>query len=255
MSKLFSLSAALLITALACGCSGRAATVNVSAASSLTDAVTEIDKLYQQENPGVAVVANFGGSGTLQKQIENGAPVDVFISASAVQMDALQKEKLIIDNTRKNLLMNKVVLVVLADSRLGISGFKDLALPMVKRIAIGDPRSVPAGTYAQQTFELLGIADTVKQKLIFAGDVRQVLMYVESGNADAGVVFLTDAVLSKGVAIAANAPDEINSTVVYPVAVIKGAKNLNAARDYETYLFGDRAKGVFQKYGFSIAGR
>jgi molybdate transport system substrate-binding protein len=255
MSKLFSLTAALLIISFACSCSVGTAVVNVSAASSLTDAVTEINKLYQQDNPGVAVIANFGGSGTLQKQIQNGAPADVFISASAVQMDALQREKLIIDDTRKNLLINKVVLVVPSDSRLDISDFKGLAAPAVKRIAVGDPRSVPAGTYAQQAFERLGIADTLKPKLILAGDVRQVLTYVESGNADAGVVFLTDAVLSKSVKIAANAPDEINSTVVYSVAVIKEAKDLNAARDYESYLFGDRAKWVFQKYGFSMAGK
>lgn len=249
------LVAVLVIMAVVSGCARPAVTVNVSAAASLTDVIKEIDTLYTQQNPNVTITANFGGSGTLQKQIENGAPVDIFISAAAAQMDALQKEKLILNDTRKDLLVNKVVLIVPADSSLGITGFKDLTGDTVKKVAIGDPKSVPAGTYAQQVFDKIGITDAIKSKLVMGSDVRQVLTYVETGNVDAGVVYITDAKISGKVKIAANAPDEINAKIVYPVAVIKDSKNAGAARDYESFLFSPQAKTLFEKYGFTVVGK
>lgn len=241
-----------MIMAVVSGCARQTGTVNVSASATLTDAVKEINELYSQENPNVAVIANFSSAGTVQRQIENGAPVDIFISAASSFMDALQKEGLILDDTRKDLLTNKVVLVVPADSSLDITDFKDLARDNVKKVAIGDPKSVSAGMYAQQIFDRNSIADTIKQKLVLAGDVRQVLTYVESGNVDAGIVFATDAKSSSKVKIVANAPDDINARVVYPVAIIKAGKNIDAARDYESFLFSNQAKAIFEKYGFSV---
>lgn len=254
-TKLLPLVAAILLIISIVGCAAPAVTVNVSAAASLTDALKEVNKLYVEANPNVTVTPNFGGSGTLQKQIENGAPVDVFISAAAAQMDTLQKEKMIIDDSRQDLLINKVVLIVPANNPLNISDFKDLVSDKVVKIAIGDPKSVPAGMYAQHIFDKYGISDSLKSKLVLAGDVRQVLTYVESGNVDAGIVFLTDAMISSKVKIVANAPDDINAKVVYPVAVIKASKNVDAARAYEKYLFGSQAKAVFEKYGFNMAGK
>ncbi len=242
----------LMIVAVAPGCARQTVAVNVSAGASLTDAIIEINKLYTQENPSVTITPNFAGLGTLQRQIENGAPVDIFIGAAAAPIDALQKEGLILDDTRKDLLTNKVVLVVPAESSLDIKEFKDLTSDKVRKVAIGDPKSVAAGMYAQQILDRNSIADTIKQKLVLAGDVRQVLTYVESGNVDAGVVFATDAKSSAKVKIAANAPDDINAKVIYPVAIIKGSKSIDAARDYESFLFGNKAKAVFEKYGFSV---
>jgi molybdate transport system substrate-binding protein len=245
----------LLLAILTFGCVPAQKTeINISAAASLTDAIKEINSLYMQENSGIKITANFGGSGTLQKQIESGAPTDVFISSAASQMDALQKGKLIIDDTRKNLLFNKVVLIVPAGNPLGITDFKGLTSDKVTKIAIGDPKSVPAGTYGQQVFDRFAISDVLKSKLVLAGDVRQVLTYVESGNVEAGVVYLTDARTSSRVSIAANAPDDINAKIVYPVAVIKASMSADAARAYEKYLFGSRARAVFEKYGFTMAG-
>ena len=241
-----------MIMAVVSGCARQTGTVNVSASATLTDAVKEINELYSQENPNVAVIANFSSAGTVQRQIENGAPVDIFISAASSFMDALQKEGLILDDTRKDLLTNKVVLVVPDDSSLGITDFKDLTGDKVKKVAIGDPKSVSAGMYAQQILDKTGITDIIKPKLVLAGDVRQVLTYVESGNVDAGVVFITDAKISNKVKIVANAPDDINARAVYPVAIIKGSENIDAARGYESFLFGDEAKAVFEKYGFSV---
>ena len=227
----------------------------MSAAASLTDAISEINVLYKHGRPDVTVITNFGGSGTLQQQIENGAPVDVFISASPTQMDALQKKNLIIENTRRDLLSNKVVLVVPGDSTLGITSFQDLAGDTVKKVAIGDPGSVPAGMYAREIFIGYGIMDALKPKLVLAGNVRQVLQYVESSNVDAGVVFMTDAKMSRDAKIVADAPDDINNKVVYPVAIIDTGKDRAAAADYEEFLFGDQAGRVFEKYGFSVIKR
>lgn len=226
-------------------------TLNVSAAASLTGALKEINTLYTARNPNVAITPNYASSGILQTQILNGAPVDVFISAAAAQMDTLQKAQLIMEDTRRDLLNNKVVLIVPVDSTLGISSFKDLVGDTVKKVAIGDPKSVPAGTYGQQAFDEFGITSRVQPKLILGSDVRQILSYVESGNVDAGIVYLTDAKNSGNVKVVANAPDEINAKVVYPVAIVKGSRNTEAARDYLNFLFSDSCRAVFEKYGFT----
>jgi molybdate transport system substrate-binding protein len=226
-------------------------TLNVSAAASLTDAIQDVNDLYMQENDNVNILANLAGSGTLQTQIETGAPADVFISAAAKQMNALEEKGLILTETRKDLLNNKVVLIVPDNSTLGVADFTDLINDDVKQIALGDPEFVPAGTYGQQALDLLGIYEQVKPKLILASDVRQVLSYVESGNVDAGIVYSTDAAISSTVKIVANAPDAINAKIVYPVAVIKASTNVDAAKDYIDFLFGTEAKAIFEKYGFS----
>jgi molybdate transport system substrate-binding protein len=258
--SLIVLSIVLAFATAAVGCAGSQASkpvtveLNVLAAASLTDALKEINGLYLQAKPGVTVIPNLAASGTLQKQVENGAPADVFLSAGAYQMDALQKQKLILDDTRKNLLMNQVALIVPNDSTLGITSFNDLAGDKVKKLAIGDPKFVPCGVYAQQAFDLLGISGQVKPKVVIGSDARQVLHYVESGNVDAGVVYVTDAWLSSKVRVIASAPDAINSKVVYPVAVVKASKNVDAARDYEGFLSGAQAKAAFEKYGFTVVG-
>ena len=226
--------------------------LNVSAASSLTDAIAEINKLYMQENKNITITTSFGSSGTLQKQIEQGAPSDVFISAGAKQMDALQTKNLIINETRVSLLKNVVVLVIPNNSTVSISFFADLTKDAVKKIAIGDPASVPAGDYGTQALKLLGIYDQVKSKLILCTDVRQVLSYVEAGNVEAGLVYSTDAATSAKVKIVANAPAEINDNIIYPGAVIKATKNADAAKAYLAFLSGGEAKAIFEKYGFIV---
>jgi molybdate transport system substrate-binding protein len=228
-------------------------TLTVAAASSLTDALKEIDAVYSAANPSVTIVSNFASSGTLQIQIQNGAPVDVFVSAAIAQMDNLQKDQLVLTETRRNLLNNNVVLIVPVGSSLNLSSFTDLTFDKVKKIAIGDPKSVPAGTYASQAFDQLGIASQLQPKLVLGADVRQVLTYVETGNVDAGVVYSTDALTSGQVKVVALAPADINARVVYPVAVIQSSNNQDAAKAYEEYLFGQQARFVFEKYGFAMA--
>ena len=228
----------------------RQAHLTVSAAISMKDSLDEVQRDFTAANPSIIVACNYGASGTLQQQIEQGAPVDVYLSASPKQMDALEKKGLLLEGTRKNLLGNEVVLIVPKDSRSHVSSFQDLARPDVKQIALGEPATVPAGEYAQEVLTYLGIYGVVKPKAVLAKDVRQVLTYVDTGNVDAGIVYSTDAASSPQVNVVATAPEKSHAPVVYPVAVIKNSKEPAAARAFEDFLFGAQARAIFQKYGF-----
>ena len=221
----------------------------VSAAISLKDALDEITHLWAAVNPNVSIKANYGASGSLEIQIEQGAPVDVFISASPAQMDALASKNLIVPGTRKDLLKNTIVLITPSDRKI-IASFQDLVTPGVKIIAIGEPQSVPAGTYAQQVLTHFNLFDMLKPKFVFAKDVRQVLTYVETGNADAGIVYATDARTSNRVAIVATAPEDSHSPVIYPVAVLTNSKEEAMAKQLEDFLLGSKSAAIFKKYGF-----
>ncbi len=237
------------------GCSEKkeAVELNVSAAASLTDVLKDINDLYTKKHPNVTITPNFAASGTLQTQIQQGAPCDVFISAGAKQMDALQSGGLILDDTRKDLLNNKIVLIVPNNSTLGLTKFEDLTNSNVKIIAIGDPKSVPAGTYGKTALEKLGIYSQVESKFNKASDVRQVLTWAENGEADAGIVYSTDAKISDKVKVVDEDPTDVSKTIVYPVAVIKASENPDAAQKYVDFLSSDQAKAVFEDYGFVMA--
>jgi molybdate transport system substrate-binding protein len=227
----------------------------VSAAISLKDALEEIKPLYQNSKPGTQITYNFGASGSLQQQIEQGAPVDVFISAGKKQMDALQAKGLLLPGTRTDLIGNRLVLIVPSNSNLGITSFKSLTGTNVKRIAVGEPRSVPAGQYADQVFQKLGIATAIKSKLIYGNNVRQVLAAVETGNADAGIVYATDAKPTNKVKVIVTASETYHSAIVYPMAIIKTTKNEATAKNFAKYLNSNSAKTIWRKYGFSRLGR
>jgi len=224
----------------------------VSAAASLTDAMTELIALYGESQDSVAVKPTFGSSGSLQAQIEQGAPVDVFIPASPKQMNALEGGGLLLEGTRKDLLKNSVVLVVAPGSTIPMASFADVASPSVTRVALGDFKSVPAGQYAEQVFTSLGMLETVSPKAVFAKDVRQVLAWVESGEVDCGVVYATDAAVSKSVAVAAVAPEGSHTPVVYPAAAVSASVNPDAAKAFLSWLSGPEARAVFASYGFSV---
>jgi len=227
--------------------------LTVSAAISLKDALDEAKQLYTSENPSVSIAANYGASGTLQLQIEQGAPVDIFLSAAPKQMDTLDAKGLLLEDTRKDLLRNEVVLVVPKDSSVSIVSFQDLAKPGVKQVALGEPTTVPAGQYAKEVLTSLGIYNAVNSKAVLAKDVRQVLTYVETGNVDAGIVYATDALSSSKVKVVATAPAKSHAPVIYPAAVIKASKNPAAARRFLDFLAGSRGGAIFQKYGFTLA--
>jgi molybdate transport system substrate-binding protein len=227
--------------------------LTVSAAISMKDALDGVAALYGAAKPDTSLHFNLGASGTLQHQIEQGAPVDVFISASPDQMDALQAQGLLLANTRENLVKNEIVLIVPV-GQSAVSSFQDLLRPAVKVVAIGEPQAVPAGKYGQQVLTHFGIYDQLKPKLVFGKDVRQVLTYVATGNADAGIVYRTDALTSQKVSIIAVAPSDSHSPVIYPVAVLKGSHDPDAAKAFVEFLFGPGARAVFEKYGFGPVG-
>jgi molybdate transport system substrate-binding protein len=228
--------------------------LTVSAAASLMDALTVINQDFQHSHPGVTITPNFGASGTLQLQIEQGAPVDVFVSAAPQQMDALAAKNLLLPDTRANLLENELVLIAPKDSN-AVAGFGDLKRAYVRVIAVGDPRSVPAGTYAQQVLTALGLYAAVKSKMTLATDVRQVLADVETGSAEAGLVYSTDAAISSRVRVVMDAPAGTHQPIVYPAAVLRASMSPDAAREFVKYLASPAAHAVFLKYGFRPAAK
>lgn len=223
--------------------------VLVSAAASLTDVMEELAAEYHKEHPDTEILFTFGGSGALQAQIEEGAPVDLFLSAAEQNMDELENQGLIEADSRRDLLKNEIVLIVPEDSGK-TAGFADLPSDM-NQIALGEPGSVPAGTYARQIFETIGNWEAVKEHAVFAGDVREVLAWVESGEADCGVVYETDAITGEKVRIAGRAPQG-GPEVVYPAAVVRNCENPEGARAFLDFLSGEEAGEIFGKWGFTV---
>lgn len=230
----------------------QASSITVSAAISLKDSLGEVGHLYATQHPAVKVAFNYGGSGTLQRQIEQGAPVDVFFSAAEKQMDDLAAQELVARETRRDIVANSLVLITPVSSTM-VKGFADLSRSQVSAIALGDPGTVPAGMYARQTLEHMGLLATIEKKIVYAKDVRAVLTYVETGNADAGFVYRTDALTSQKVRILATAAADSHDPIVYPAAVLKNSKNAAAAREFLDFLHGPEARAVFEKYGFAPA--
>jgi len=228
--------------------------LTVSAAISLKDVLDEEAQLYRSEKPDTVIHFNLGASGSLQRQIEEGAPVDVFVSASEDQMNSLESKGLLLPGTRKDLVRNSVVLIV-PKGKGGISSFQDLARPEVKHIAVGEPQTVPAGKYAQEVLTHFQLYEQLKPKFVLAKDVRQVLTYVITGNVDAGIVYGTDAKTSAEVSVVATAPEDSHSMVIYPAAVLKSSKEPSEAKRFLDFLAGEKAQEVFEEYGFKRAGR
>ncbi|MGF1539745.1 MAG: molybdate ABC transporter substrate-binding protein [Pleurocapsa sp.] len=225
----------------------------LSAAASLKSVIEDIEPLYQQKHPETEIIYNFGSSGSLQRQIEQGAPVDVFISAASKQMDALEKEDMLLTETRRDLLKNQMVLITSesnAKNNPKFNSFEDLTHKKLKTIALGEPESVPAGNYAQEVLTSFQIADKVIPKAVYGKDVRQVLNYVATGNAEAGIVYRTDVQIINNVEIVATAPEDTHSPVVYPIAVIKNSQHREEAKDLIEFLTTPEAKKVFEENGF-----
>ena len=226
--------------------------VYIVAAASMTDAVKEIGANYEKQHPDVKLMYNFGSSGALQSQIEQGAPADVFISAAQKQMNALEEENLIDKATRRDLLENKVVLIVPKDSTLVLDNFAAAATDKVSKIALGEPKSVPVGQYSEEIFTNLNVWADIKAKAVYASDVRQVLSWVETGEVDCGVVYATDAAISDKVKVLLEAPAGTHKPVVYPAAMVSSSKNPEIAKDFLAYLSQDEQKAILAKYGFDV---
>lgn len=221
----------------------------VSAAISLTDALEDIKVLYEEEN-NVELTFNLGGSGSLAQQIQQGAPVDVFISANQEWMDTLEGADLVIEATREDITGNKLVLITGKDSPINYGSIVDISAEDIDQIAIGNPESVPAGMYSEQLLHTLDMWDSLEDKLVLAKDVRQVLTYVETGNVDIGFIYESDALTSNSIKVLATAEDGSHDPIIYPAAVLKDTKHEKEASDFVSFMASDEAQMIFVKHGF-----
>lgn len=255
---IFFIMLCLIISLIAgCGSENKDKTIKqeeiyILAAASMTDAIQEIGANYEKEHKNIKLVYSFGSSGALQTQIEQGAPADVFISAAQKQMNVLDQKDLLDKSTRKDLVENKIVLIVPKESNLKIDSFSDLASDKVTKIALGEPKAVPVGQYSEEIFSNLNILDNVKSKAVYASDVRQVLSWIETGEVDCGLVYATDAAISDKVKVLFEAPSDTHKPIIYPVAMLKSSSHQEEAKDFINYLTNNESKTVLEKYGFTV---
>lgn len=222
----------------------------ISAAASLKDPMADIVEKYAEKNPNVKLTFNLGGSGTLQQQIEQGAPADLFISAGKSQMDALVEKDLMIKDSVSSLLANDLVLAVGADNS-EIQTIEDLTKESALQIGIGTPESVPAGKYAKEALTTLGLWNTLQPKFVMAKDVSQVLNYVETGNTEAGIVYKSDALHSGKAKIVATFPADSHAPIIYPAGIVSTTRNKESAEEFFEFLKGSEAQEIFAQYGFT----
>ena len=225
--------------------------VLLSVAISLKDAMEELGGQFQRTHQGVTLQFNFGASGDLQKQIEAGAPVDLFISAGQRQIDELEKLGLLRPGSRRVFARNVLALIVPNDSRLDLQKPADLLRPQVQRVVIGNPKTVPAGQYAEESLRSLGLWDALRPKLVFAENVRQALEYVARGEVDAGFVYSTDAAARTGqVKVAGWPPLESYTPVTYPGAIVAASRQPALAQAFMNLLLSSAGQQVLARYGF-----
>ncbi|WP_143316385.1 molybdate ABC transporter substrate-binding protein [Clostridium sp. HBUAS56017] len=258
MKKRLTLSTFLIIlisTILLSSCStfnnsSGAIELNISAAASLKEAMEEIQTEFKKINSNISLTINYGSSGSLEQQIEQGAPCDIFISAGQDQMKFLNDKSFLLENSDKDLIKNDLVLVGPKNSE--INSISDLNTDKVKKIAIGEPHSVPAGKYADETFQNLNIKNEISSKLVFAKDVKEVLAWSTSGNADVGFVYKSDVLNDSNSKIIEAIPDDKHSAIIYPIGILKASKNIDASKSFEDFLFTDTCKKIFKKYGYHL---
>lgn len=226
------------------------ANLTVSAAASLTNAFTEMKDAFMKKHPDVSVVTNFASSNALLRQIEEGAPVDVFASADQDTMNKAAEKKLIDESTRVNFALNGLVLIVPADSGLAIKDVTDLQKDEVKKIAIGNPASVPAGRYAKDALTTAGLWDVLQPKYIMGEHVRQTLDYVARGEVEAGIVYMTDA-RQAGDKVRVAAVLSGHAPVSYPIAMIAKAASPREAKAFIDFVRSGEGSAILAKYGFS----
>lgn len=232
------------------GCSKKDTKIEllIAAAASMEPVLKEIQELYLRDNSNIDLIFTYASSGALEQQIRQGAPIDLFISASQKQMNSLLEDDFIIKDTWINLLENKLVLITPTISNIKITDFK--MITQASMIAMGDPNSVPAGQYAKEVLEYLSIYEEVIQKVTYGKDVTEVLAWVSSGNAEVGFVYKTDVISQEKVKVIAEAPAESHSKIIYPIAVIRNTKNKTLANDFLSFLQSKEVVELYRKYGF-----
>jgi molybdate transport system substrate-binding protein len=230
----------------------RADDLQVFAAASLADAVKEIATGYEKEY-GDRLLFNFAGSNVLARQIREGAPADVFLSADDAQMNALQKSGLIVEKSRREILSNTLVIVAGRASPLKLDAPQGLAQAGIERLALADPKAVPAGVYAREYLKKLGVWEQLEARVIPMENVRAALAAVEAGNVDAGIVYKTDAAISKSVKVIYEVPAADGPAISYPAAIVTDSQHAAAAEKFVAHLESAQAREIFEKFGFLVA--
>lgn len=226
-----------------------AAEITVSVAASLKDAFTEIARSYEQDYPRDTIKLNSAASGVLLRQIERGAPVDVFASADLQTLNQAEKQHLLQPKTRRVFAQNELVLIVPKNSTLNIKQLNDLQQNSVKRIVLGKPESVPAGAYTKTALEKAGLLNALNPRLIYAQNVRQALDYVVRGEVQAGFVYQTDAVLKRD-SIRVIQKIKTPYPIVYPIAALSGSKHLTQSQRFIDYVVSPKGQSILKRYGF-----
>jgi molybdate transport system substrate-binding protein len=245
--------AIVVATSLAAVAPASAQELLISAAVSMKDAVTELGRTFASRRSGVTVRYNFGGSGELQKQIEAGAPVDLFVSAATRQMDALEQRGLILPSSRRVFARNVLVVIRPAGSPADLARPADLLDPRVRKVTVGNPRTVPVGQYTEESLRALGLWERLEPRLVFAENVRQALDYVARGEVDAGFVYATDVSLRRDrVREAFRPPEDTYGPVTYPVAVIKDSRHPALGQAFIDVLLGADGRAVLRRLGFLL---
>jgi len=227
--------------------------LTISAAASLNEVLTEIKGVYEADNPNIDLTLNFAGSGSLAQQIEQGADVDLFLSASPRYTSNLIDKNLADAASLTPLLKNEIVLVTNVNSTLDKIDFGGLGEATYDKIGIGEPGSVPAGQYAEEILTHYNISDKVYERAVFAKDVKEVLSWVETNNIDLGIVYSTDAINSNEIRILASAPENSHTLILYPAVILKGSKHYDQTMAFLKFLTKEKATSIFKKYGFTPA--
>lgn len=224
--------------------------LTVSAASSLQTVLETLEPQFEKRYPHIDLTFNFAASGVLQRQIEQGAPVDVFFPAAVQPMNRLLQQQIVSQQSYRPIVTNRLALIVPFNAKNPLTSFEQLTHAQIQKVMVGESTSVPAGQYAQEVFSNLGLSPKLQTKLIFANNVRGVLAAVATANVDAGVVYATDAQQSNRVKQVAFAPDQSHSPIVYPIAIVAASSQPQAAQSFIEFLATPASKSVFTRSGF-----
>lgn len=252
MKKYLWLAACCSILFVLFGCGGKVEKnkeITISAAASLREPLQVIVENFKKEK-GIIININFGGSGVLQKQIEQGAPIDIFFPAGKEYMDSLQNKKMIEEASRKDILANSLVYIS-SKSLKNVTSLQEL-VNVEGKLALGEVTTVPAGKYAKESLENLGLWNKVEKKVIYAKDVKDVLRYVEIGEAETGIIYKSDSMDLKSSEVKFEIPENTHEPIVYPAAIMSQSANKEICKEFLKYLESSESKRVFQQYKFKV---
>jgi molybdate transport system substrate-binding protein len=229
----------------------QATKVTVSASAVLTEAFTDIEKEFEAENPEIDVIMNFANAGSLRMQIEGGAPIDVYAPADRVQMDILVSHGFVYNDSLKDFAASSLVIIVPKGNILNLTSIEDLAKPEVKRIAFTDTEASTVGKYAKQSLIKKGLWDNVQNKLLIGDTVKNSLVYVERGEADAGFVFETDVKTAQPDTIEVITSVPVSEPITYPIAIVSDTQHYKESHMFIDFVTGEKGRFIMEQYGFT----